>query len=112
MNFINLVFDVHATKPSWVTTNQPMIDFEKDVANSRYRIYVNNDLIVERNWLFDNNTILRENLCLNYVSEIYNLKLEPVIHNPVQIKFNLKNPKVNDIAISCADDQLEFSFKL
>ena len=88
------------------------IQNEKNFLNSRYRIYVNNDLIVERNWLFDNNIFLRESLWLNCILKEYTLKIEPIVFNLNQIKFFIKNPKVNNKSIDFNPDQLELSFTI
>ncbi len=112
MSELNLVFDVYGYRPSWVQKRDIVKDFEKDLCNSRYRIYVNNDLIVERNWIWENNIFLRENMWIIAESSELNLKLEPIIYNPIQIKFLIKNPIVNNIPIDFNSEQLELSFKV
>ena len=111
MDTINLIFNLHGTIPKWVE-NQKIQSYEKNFLNSRYRIYVNNDLIVERNWLFDNNIFLRESLWLNCILKEYTLKIEPIVFNLNQIKFFIKNPKVNNKSIDFNPDQLELSFTI
>ena len=54
-----LTFEVHCLQPRW-------IGHEK----ARYRIYVNDDLITERTWIWDIDTVIEETLCVNVESEI------------------------------------------
>ena len=112
MSELNLVFDIHGYRPSWVQKRDNVKEFEKDFYNSRYRIYVNNDLIVERNWVWENDIFLRENMWIIVESSEFNLKLEPIIYNPTQIKFLIKNPMVNNIPIDFNSEQLELSIKV
>ena len=109
---VNLVFDVHGHQPTWVREVDDVKDFEKDFRNSRYRIYVNNDLIVERNWIWENNVFLRENIWVNSDSTEYYLKLEPVTYKPIQIRFSIKNLTVNSLPVDFNIEQLEISFKV
>lgn len=78
---------------------------------SRYRIYVNNDLITERDWNWDNNTFLNENIWVtNDSNETYIVSLIPLVYIPQQAVFKLNNlrvftdtveiKKINDLSIS------------
>jgi hypothetical protein len=82
--------------------------------DSRYRLYVDDDLITERNWIWDNSTFLQENLWVNIDPLVtHTLKLESVTHIPEQAAFSLQSPTVdkgNLIVIST--NPTEISFKI
>ena len=55
-----------------------------------YRIYINDDLITERTWIWDNKTYLREDLWANLnPKDLHFIRLEPLIQIPEQVKFGL-----------------------
>lgn len=109
MNTVNLTFEVHALIPSWISS----VGIKKKYyTDNKYRIFVNDDLIVERNWIWDNNTFLRENLWITAGLINYNLRLEPVVYNPAQIKFALKKINEQNNLNFYKDNQLELSFKI
>ena len=110
MSYINLIFDIHGYIPKWI--NGTVDRYQNILRDSRYRIYVNNDLIVERNWLWDNNIFLRENIYINSVLSEHTLKLEPVVFHENQIKFLIKNLQVNNKLLIIDTEQLELSFKV
>ncbi len=110
MSCINLIFDIYGYVPKWI--NGTFDRYQNILRDSRYRIYVNNDLIVERNWVWDNNIFLRENIYINSAVSEHTLKLEPVVFHENQIKFLIKNLKVNDKLLIIDTEQLELSFKV
>jgi hypothetical protein len=110
MNAVNLIFEVHARIPSWIS--HVVHNMKNHYTDNRYRIFVNNDLIVERNWIWNNDTFLKESIWVVSGFVDYNVRLEPVAYNPAQIKFSLKKVnEQNDISYY-TDNQLELSFKV
>jgi hypothetical protein len=112
MNTVNLTFEVHACIPSWISHVQDHIHIKSLLTDNRYRIFVNDNLIVERNWIWDNNIFLIENLWVTAGLMNYNVKLEPVIYNPAQIKFALKKVNLQNHINFYTDNQLELSFTI
>jgi hypothetical protein len=53
MRDYNVVVEVHCVEPRWVSKE-----------GSRYRIYVDNELMVERTWIWDQNTYIQEHMVL------------------------------------------------
>jgi len=105
----NITVEVHCRRPPWSIHH-----WEERYRDSRYRIYIDNDLITERTWIWDNTTYLREDLWAN-LSFLgpHSIRLEPVIHIPDQAKFgllefNVANTPVKVLAIN----PHEISFKL
>jgi hypothetical protein len=103
---INLIFEVHCQRPPW-GINNPVSKF----VDSRYRVYVNDDLITERSWIWDNNTCLKESMWINSVNNLQHiLKIEPVVYAPEQAVFTLDNfqvvnfqadsTKINDLQVN------------
>ena len=103
---INLIFNVHCQRPPWGIIN-PVNKF----LDSRYRVYVNDDLIAERSWIWDNNTFLKESIWINSVNNLQHiLKIEPVVYIPEQAVFTLDNfqvanfqadsTKINDLQVN------------
>lgn len=110
MNAINLSVEVHCIRPPWGQYNTVGI-----FNDSRYRIYISNDLITERSWVWNNNTFLLENIWIlpNSKNE-HVLKLEPVVTIPEQAKFFLERLIFKDINADIHkinDLQINFSFR-
>ena len=59
MSDVNLTVEVHCLQPRW-------IEHEK----AKYRIYVNDDLIIERTWIWDQDTVIEENITVDVTPEI------------------------------------------
>lgn len=87
MNEVNITVQVHCTQPTWVGSEK-----------NQYRLYINDDLLTERSWIWDTNTVINENIWVDLASGSTNIiKLIPIL-NPVRsmAKFGLKNLMVND----------------
>jgi hypothetical protein len=87
MPAVNLTVEVHGIQPSWVYRIT-----DTDYTPPIYRFYINNDLLTERTWIWNNNNYIQENAWINSVPNSQNtLTIEPIIKNPAQIKFKLSN---------------------
>ena len=92
MNEVNLTVEVHCQRPLWGIIN-PISKF----TDSRYRIYIDNNLITERSWIWDNNIFLCENMWIyGENNKEYTVKLEPVVCIPEQAKFRINNFKITN----------------
>ena len=104
MNEVNLKVQVHCLRPSWV-------DFE----NNKYRLYVDNDMITERSWIWNTKTLLDENIWVKLELDTeHSIKIVPVL-DPINsfVKFTLKNLRINNnLYYTENEEQLELSFKL
>jgi|FreactcultuFSWF8_1027224.scaffolds.fasta_scaffold02096_2 hypothetical protein len=99
----NINVDVHCLTPTWV-------NFE----NNRYRIYVNDDLITERNWSWDLNTYIHEDIWVDVATQTAHIiRLEPVLQEQSSAQFALRNLKVNNRELSDVDGyRIQLSFTL
>ena len=104
MNEVNLKVQVHCLRPSWV-------DFE----NNKYRLYVDNDMITERSWIWNTKTLLDENIWVELELDTeHSIKIVPVL-DPINsfVKFTLKNLRINNnLYYTENEEQLELSFRL
>jgi hypothetical protein len=95
MSEVNLTFEIHCQRPLWATKNP----FDKFTDN-RYRVYVDDDLITERSWLWDNNTFLKENIWINTSIETQHiLKIEPVVRINEQAVFTVNDFKIVNVQV-------------
>lgn len=103
---VNLIFEVHCQRPVWAV-NTTNIKF----SDSRYRVYINDELITERTWIWNNNIFLKENIWINSPKDNqHTLKIEPVVCIPEQAVFTVDNfivanlpadtSKVNDLEVN------------
>jgi hypothetical protein len=110
---VNLNLEVHCQKPYWVqhikdyVLSQSVIDypvithFSNIIKYSRYRIYVNDDLITERNWIWDNNTYLKESIWIQTEKDQNNVvRLEPALENHQRAQFRIDNLSVKTHTLS------------
>jgi len=82
---INLTVEVHFEKPT--------VFLQYDTI---YRIYVNEELLVERSWIWDSQTFLKENICINVNSDtVYTIFLDSILsitNSPIKLPgFELQN---------------------
>ena len=109
MNEVNLIFEVHCQRPPWGIST-PISKF----TDSRYRIYVNDDIITERSWVWDNNIFLKESVWIKSINRCdHILKIEPVVCIPEQAVFTIDNFEISNIpATSTKIDDLQVNFTL
>jgi hypothetical protein len=104
MSRVNLKVQVHCLEPSWV-------NFEKN----RYRLYVNEDMLTERSWIWDIKTYIDENIWVELESnKTHLIKIIPIL-DPINslAKFALKNLRINEnLYQSENQEQLELSFTI
>lgn len=93
MTDVNLTFEVHCERPRWAIDN--INNTIQNYSDSRYRIYVDDDLMVERTWIWGNNVFLQENIWINVnKNSTHTLLLEPIVLIQQQAKFNIKNLQI------------------
>jgi hypothetical protein len=97
MNIVELKFEVHGTAPEWAVTS-----IERGVLQCpSYRLYLNNELLTERTWIWDNRTYIDEKIIVNIPTDtLHTLKIESIAKDLSQISFQgrLKsNGQINDI---------------
>lgn len=86
MSEVSLRVQVHCLQPNWI-----------EHENSRYRLYVNDDLITERTWIWNMNTYVEESLLVDVPENIsHTIRLETILDNPRSLtQFGLQNFHVN-----------------
>jgi hypothetical protein len=86
MSEVSLRVQVHCLQPNWIKHE-----------NSRYRLYVNDDLITERTWIWNMNTYIEEELLVEVTEKISHIiRLETILDNPRSLtQFGLQNFYVN-----------------
>lgn len=105
MAIYKLKVNVHCSRPNWVFEPRN-IEYSK----SSYRLYLNNELMIERGWVWEDSSYIQEELSIDIQpGAICTLKLEPVVKNIAQVKFSLKDLTSNDRPIPQQND-LEISF--
>lgn len=86
MSEVNLKVQVHCLQPGWI-----------EHENSRYRLYVNDDLITERTWIWNMDTYIEEELLVDVPEQVSHIiRLETILDNPRSLtQFGLQNLYVN-----------------
>jgi hypothetical protein len=86
MSEVSLQVQIHCLQPNWVGQE-----------NSRYRLYVNDDLITERTWIWSINTFIEEELLVDVTEhESHIVRLETILDDPRSLtQFGLQNFYVN-----------------
>ena len=86
MSEVSLRVQVHCLQPKWI-----------EHENSRYRLYVNDDLITERTWIWTISNYIEEDLLVDVTErESHIVRLETILDNPRSLtQFGLQNFYVN-----------------
>lgn len=91
----NLQFEVHCNRPQWSYDSGA-----KNYTIPAYRLYCQDELLVERAWVWGENNFIFENVWLKIERrKIYTLKLEQVAFDKEAVQFYFKN-------VTCSDAQL------
>ena len=91
MSQVNLKVQVHCLRPSWV-------NFE----NNKYRLYVDNDMITERSWIWNTKTLLDENIWVELELDTeHSIKIVPIL-DPIN-SFVMENVVGRFGRIGCHD---------
>ena len=87
MSETRITVEVHALQPRWIDIEQP-----------KYRIYVNDDLMTERTWIWDQQTYIEETLWAELASGIsHTVRVELIKSKPCNLaQFGLRNLLVNE----------------
>lgn len=90
MSTVELSFTVTCNRPPWSIHH-----WDRRFSTSMYRLYVDNELMTERTWLWDNNTALAESIIVNINDfDGHNLILTPIVYVPEQAKFKISDFKL------------------
>ena len=100
---VNLKVQVHALQPGW-------IEYE----TNKYRIYVNDDLLTERTWIWELNTLINENIWVIIPANSTNtVRLEQILQDKSVAQFALRNLQVADAPFTSEQiNDLTISFTL
>lgn len=86
MNETNIIVQIHALQPTWIEHEKP-----------KYRIYIDDDLITERTWIWDNQTYVEEDMlvCVSK-NTTHNIRLDLIKSDPMHLsQFGLQSLKIN-----------------
>jgi hypothetical protein len=97
---INLSVEVHCNRPQWAIVNP-----NSKYNDVKYRLYVSDDLITERNWVWDNNIFLNEIIWITTNTTINTVTIEPILYKQEQATFYLKNLKINNYSYNIESDE-------
>lgn len=86
MSHTNISVEVHCLQPNWI-----------QLENAQYRFYVNDDLITERSWIWDFNTVINETLTVDVPPTLSNnIRIEVIKPSRASLaQFGLRNLKIN-----------------
>jgi hypothetical protein len=86
MNETAITVQIHALQPNWIEHEKP-----------KYRLYVNDDLITERTWIWDMQTYVEEDIRVEVPPGInHTIRLDLVKDNPMHLaQFGLQNLRIN-----------------
>lgn len=109
MGEFKITVEVHCHCPTWVLEN-----LNEEFRKSIYRLYVNDDLLTERLWIWDNSKLIQETIWVALtVDDTHSLSLTPVLKNPAQAKFKFNNFSIaNTLFESTYITDTSITFKL
>jgi hypothetical protein len=86
MNETAITVQIHALQPNWIEHEKP-----------KYRLYINDDLITERTWIWDMQTYIEEDLRVEVSPGVnHTIRLDLIKDNPMNLaQFGLQNLRIN-----------------
>jgi hypothetical protein len=82
---VNINFQIFCTRPGWAITNP-----NPKYTDTRYRIYLDENLITERSWIWDNNIALHEEIFAKIdLQQDHRLRLDPITYSDNQAAFEM-----------------------
>lgn len=118
MPHVNLSIEIHCNFPSWIKSGyifkNPIGDYPV-FRQPIYRLYVDNDLITERTWVWEDGIYINEDLWVDLdESTIHKLTVQPILKNPAQAKFLAFNLQAKNSTLKNKQrlNDLEFSFNI
>ena len=98
---VNLMFEVHIKRPDSDIYKQLIQDWieESTTVLPKYRIYVDDDLIVERSWMWHSGTFLQENIWVNLDHGSHIFKLQSRLNWNSVSKFNFERVQFYQFSI-------------
>ena len=96
MNEINIKVQVHCpTCASWISYE-----------NNIYRLYVNDDLLTERTWIWGCDTVIDEEVIVRLELGNHTIRLDPIYKQRSIVKFGLRNLRINNWNFNNKNDEL------
>lgn len=101
-NVTYLDVEVHCLQPRWVADE-----------GSKYRLYLNDELLTERDWIWSKDTYIHENMIVEVPKGLmHTVRVEVIKSNPTHItQLALRNLNVNGVRNDTSDghrDNLSF----
>jgi hypothetical protein len=102
----NFTVEVHCKKPDWVNTMveqnidkgpSHLTDLVDTFTKPKYRLYIDNDLIVERDFIWSNETFVKEKVDVTVPKGTHQIRIDPIVTTPAgkhPIEFNLGEIKI------------------
>jgi len=81
---------------------------------NKYRLYLDNDLLTERTWIWSGDIAINEIIWTNLIENSKHIiKIDPIMSPRSVIKFGLRNLTIDDNFVDNLDnDKQELSFEL
>lgn len=80
MTAINLTVEVHCIDP---------------IEQNNYRLYINDDLLTERTWIWDSKTLINENIWIDVPNNSTNIaRIEIISQGTATAQFSLRNLQI------------------
>ena len=107
---VNLEVEIYCHVAKWTEAE----NLKSIIPDPIYRVYVDDDLLTERTWIWNNTVFIKENVWARLnVNRTHCFKIEPIIANPAQARFNLKNFTIlNNNYELVNSDEYQVTFKL
>lgn len=92
MSVHQIDIDILCDIPSWVQDHHDL-----EFQDTKYRIYVDDDLLTERDWDLGNNLYVKERMWIHSDKDQEHIfRLVPVIKSKTQAKFTLRNFMIDE----------------
>ena len=85
MSDTHVTIQIHVLKPSWINREK-----------NRYRLYIDEYLLTERDWIWDMNTYIDEDIWIDSEpGRAHSLRIEPILQSKSVAQFGLRTLRVN-----------------
>lgn len=102
----HLELSVNCQRPAWASDERL-----RAITTPSYRLYIDDELLTERTWIYSDRDYLREVMYLNIINDVHKIHLESIGTDSVTAQFSLTDLTSNSHSVqivNASNESIEF----